>query len=275
VIDRGACDFVEDVAAQLPLQAICELVGVPEEDRDRIFSWSKAMTGIDDPFGDMDASLAVAAELVSYAGGLSASRSVNPEDDVITKLTNATSEERLTHAELGMFFILLVVAGNETTRNATARGMKALLEHPDQLAKLQADSSKLRIERAVEEILRWSSPILYFRRTATRDVELRGKTIKSGDWVVLWYVSANRDEEAFVDPFTFDVDRWPNDHVTFGGGGSHFCLGASLARMELRLIFTELITRMRGIALDGEVEMLRSNFVGGVRHMPMRWEVPV
>src|SRR5205085_4377736 len=181
-------------------------------------------------------------------------------EDIITKLTNAEiGEEGLTESEFGLFFILLVVAGNETTRNATAHGMRALLEHPDQLAKLQADPTRENLERAVEEILRWSSPLLFFRRTATRDVELRGKTIKAGDWVVLWYASANRDEEAFPEPFTFDVSRWPNDHVTFGGGGPHFCLGANLARMELRLIFTELITRMPKLELAGEVDMLRSN----------------
>ncbi len=129
------------------------------------------------------------------------------------------------------------------------------------------------MSRAVEEILRWASPILYFRRTATRDIELRGKTIREGDRVVLWYASANRDEEAFDDPFCFDVDRSPNEHVTFGGGGPHFCLGASLARMELRLIFTELVTKMAGLQADGPVEMLRSNLIGGIKHMPVRWDV--
>ncbi len=171
-----------------------------------------------------------------------------------------------------MFFLLLVVAGNETTRNATSHGMRALIEHPAELEKLRDDPSPERMTRAVEEILRWASPILYFRRTPTRDVELRGRTLKAGDRVVLWYASANRDAEAFADPYRFDVDRWPNDHVTFGGGGPHFCLGASLARMELRLIFTELVTRMSHLGFVGEVEMLRSNFVGGIKHMPIRWE---
>jgi cholest-4-en-3-one 26-monooxygenase len=276
VIRKGEADFVDEIAAELPLQAICELVGVPDEDRRRIFAWGNAMTGIDDPnLGDMDTGMAAAAELMAYADGLRSQRAKDPQDDIITKLTNAAAEEEgLSDAELGMFFILLVVAGNETTRNATAHGMRALLDNPDQLDKLRADPSPERIERAVEEILRWASPILHFRRTATRDVELRGKTIKEGDWVVLWYVSANRDEEAFTDPFTFDVDRWPNDHVTFGGGGPHFCLGANLARMELRFIFSELVTRLPNLRLDGEVEMLRSNFVGGIKHMPVRWDVP-
>jgi cholest-4-en-3-one 26-monooxygenase len=275
VIDRGSCDFVEDVAAQLPLHAICELVGVPPDARARMFAWGNAMTGIDDPnMGDMEAGMVASAEMMMYANELRGHRQQDPRDDIITKLTTASpGEEELTESEFGMFFLLLVVAGNETTRNATAHGMRALIEHPDQLEKLQADPSPERIERAVEELLRWSSPILHFRRTAARDVELRGKTIKAGDWVVLWYASANRDEEAFPDPFRFDIDRWPNDHVTFGGGGPHFCLGANLARMELRLIFTELVTRLAHLQLDGEVEMLRSNFVGGIRRMPVRWAV--
>jgi cholest-4-en-3-one 26-monooxygenase len=220
--------------------------------------------------------MAAAAELLAYADGLRAQRAADPQADIITKLTDAAAdEEGLTDAELGMFFILLVVAGNETTRNATAHGMRALLENPEQLEKLQNDPSNERIERAVEEILRWASPILHFRRTATRDLELRGKSIKQGDWVVLWYASANRDEEVFADPFAFDIDRTPNDHVAFGGGGPHFCLGANLARMELRLIFTELVTRLTNVRLDGDVEMLRSNFVGGIKHMPVRWDPPL
>lgn len=276
IVDRGACDFVEDVAAVLPLEAICELVGVRPEDRKRIFEWGNAMTGLDDPnIGDAgDDGLVAAAEMIAYADGLRSERLTEPREDIITKLTNAeVGEDGLTESEFGLFFLVLVVAGNETTRNATAHGMRALLEHPDQLAKLRADPSRERIEQAVEEILRWSSPLLYFRRTATRDVELRGKTIREGDWVVLWYASANRDEEVFADPFTFDVERSPNDHVTFGGGGPHFCLGANLARMELRLVFTELLTRMPELELAGGVEMLRSNFVGGITSMPVRWQV--
>lgn len=279
IVDRiahhGSCDFVDDVAAELPLQAIAELVGVPEGDRRKIFQWGNAMTGIDDPEfgGDVQAAMVASAEMLGYADELRRKRSTDPRDDIITMLTGATTEaDGLTDAELALFFLLLVVAGNETTRNATSHGMRALIEHPAELEKLRRDPSRDRITRAVEEILRWASPILYFRRTATRDVDLRSKTIRAGDRVVLWYASANRDEEAFPDPFHFDVDRSPNDHVTFGGGGPHFCLGASLARMELRLIFTELITRMPGIELDGPVEMLRSNFVGGIKRMPIRWD---
>jgi len=275
VAGRGSCDFVEDVAAELPLQAIAELVGVPESDRRKIFRWGNAMTGIDDPEfgGDMEAAMVASAEMLAYADELRRQRSTDPRDDIVTMLTGATTEaDGLTDAELALFFLLLVVAGNETTRNATSHGMRALIEHPAEFEKLRRDPSPDRISCAVEEILRWASPILYFRRTATRDVDVRGKTIRAGDRVVLWYASANRDEEAFVDPFRFDVDRSPNDHVTFGGGGPHFCLGAGLARMELRLIFTELITRLPRIELDGPVEMLRSNFVGGIKRMPVRWD---
>jgi cholest-4-en-3-one 26-monooxygenase len=274
VVGRGSCDFVTDIAAELPLQAIAELVGVPEEDRRKIFEWGNAMTGIDDPeFGGGREANHAAVEMMAYADELRRSREAHPRDDIITTLTGATDgADGLSDAELAVFFILLVVAGNETTRNATAHGMRALIEHPAALERLQADLTPDRIGRAVEEILRWASPILYFRRTATRDVELRGQTIRAGDRVVLWYASANRDAEVFTDPFQFDPDRAPNDHVTFGGGGPHFCLGANLARMELRLIFTELITRLRGVEFDGQVEMLRSNFVGSIKHMPVRWD---
>jgi cholest-4-en-3-one 26-monooxygenase len=274
VIDRGSCDFVTDVAAELPLQAIAELVGVPEEDRRKIFAWGNAMTGIDDPEfgGDVRAATEASAEMMGYADELRRRRAADPRDDIVTLLTGANEADGLSDAELAVFFLLLVVAGNETTRNATSHGMRALIENPTELDKLRHDPSPERMIRAVEEILRWASPILYFRRTPTRDVELRGRTLKAGDRVVLWYASANRDAEAFADPYRFDVDRSPNDHVTFGGGGPHFCLGASLARMELRLIFTELVTRMSHIRFDGDVEMLRSNFVAGIKHMPIRWD---
>jgi cholest-4-en-3-one 26-monooxygenase len=275
VLDRGSCDFVEDVAAELPLQAIAELVGVPEDDRRKLFVWGNQMTGIDDPEfgGDMEAGMVASASMLAYADELRRKRTADPRDDIVSLLTGAASEaDGLSDGELGVFFLLLVVAGNETTRNATSHGMRALIEHPAEWDKLRRDPSPDRITCAVEEILRWASPIHYFRRTATRDMDLRGKTIKAGDRVVLWYASANRDEEVFPDPFRFDVDRSPNDHVTFGGGGPHFCLGASLARMELRLIFTELVTRLPGLELDGPVEMLRSNFVGGIKHMPVRWD---
>ena len=168
-----------------------------------------------------------------------------------------------------MFFLLLAVAGNETTRNATAHGMKALIDHPDQFDKLKADPELL--PGAIEEILRWATPVMYFRRTALEDYESAARSIKAGDKVVMWHISANRDETVFDQPFEFDIQRSPNEHIAFGGGGPHFCLGANLARMELRLIFDEITRRLPDIALDGDVEYLRSNFIGGIKHMPVSW----
>ncbi|MEZ5144155.1 MAG: cytochrome P450 [Acidimicrobiales bacterium] len=277
VVDRGRCDFVTDVAAELPLQAIAELLGVPLEDRAKLFDWSNRMIGFDDPEfqGDRSEGQEVAAELYAYFNALADQKRTHPADDLVTKLINAEVEgDRLSEFEFDMFALLLTVAGNETTRNATSHGMKALMDHPDQLAALQADPSPERISRAVEEILRWATPVLHFRRTATADYELRDATIRAGDKVVMWHISANRDEEVFDDPFRFDVDRWPNEHIAFGGGGPHFCLGANLARLELRLVFTELVTRLPRLEPDGEVEYLRSNFIGGIKRMPVRWDVP-
>lgn len=274
VIEQGKADFVVDIAAELPLQAIAELMGVPQEDRRKLFEWSNKMIGADDPEyqDENNESMEAAAEMYLYANLLAAERRADPQDDIITKLLNSEIEgDKLSELEFDLFFLLLAVAGNETTRNATAHGMRALMDNPDQMKKLVADPSEERINRAVEEILRWATPVLYFRRTAKDDFELNGKHIKAGDKVAMWHISANRDEEVFEDPFTFDVDRWPNEHIAFGGGGPHFCLGANLARMELRLMFREIITRLPDMRLDGEVEMLRSNFIGGIKHMPVAW----
>ena len=272
IIERGECDFVLDVAAELPLQAIAEIMGVPEADRHLIFDWTNRMIGADDPeYGDADSHLdaqTAAAELYGYAAKLRVDRAEVPLDDIVTKLINAEiNGDRLTDAEFEMFILLLAVAGNETTRNATAHGMHALMTNPDQYAKLVADPSL--ITSAIEEIVRWATPVMYFRRQAMRDLELRGKQIKAGDKVVMWHISANRDEEVFADPFRFDIERSPNDHVGFGGGGAHFCLGANLARSELRLIFHELVTRIPDMALAGDPQRLRSNFIGGIKHMPV------
>jgi cholest-4-en-3-one 26-monooxygenase len=275
VIANGRADFVDEIASELPLQAIAELMGVPQEDRRKLFEWSNRLIGFDDPEfqGSRDAGFEAAAEMYVYSDGLRHEREQDPRDDIVTKLINAEIEgEHLTDNEFAMFFLLLAVAGNETTRNATSHGMRALIENPDEFEALRADPSKERMERAVEEILRWASPVLYFRRTATADFDLNGTLIKEGDKVAMWYVSGNRDERVFDDPFRFDTDRWPNEQIAFGGGGAHFCLGANLARMELRLIFTELVTRLGTMQLDGDIQMLRSNFIGGIKRMPVRWE---
>ena len=274
IIEDGTCDFVTDLAAELPLQAIAEIMGVPDEDRHLLFDWSNRMVGADDPeyqSENPDEATMAAAELYMYAASLGEARRDDPREDVVTKLINAEIDgDRLTQEEFELFILLLAVAGNETTRNATAHGMIALMENPEQLAKLRSDPDKY-IDGAVEEVLRWATPVLHFRRTAMKDLELRGKQIKTGDKVVMWHISANRDEEVFDDPFVFDIERTPNDHIAFGGGGAHFCLGTNLARMELRLIFHEIVSRMEDIEFDGDIERLRSNFIGGVKHIPIRF----
>jgi cholest-4-en-3-one 26-monooxygenase len=209
-------------------------------------------------------------ELFTYANELAAKRRGDPRDDIVTTLLNAEVEgEKLSELEFDMFMLLLAVAGNETTRNATAHAMYAFLTHPDQLELLRSEPEHM--DTAIEEVLRWASPVMHFRRTATTDAVIRDTKIKQGDRVVMWHISANRDEEVWDDPFVFDITRSPNPHVAFGGGGSHFCLGANLARLELRLILSEIVTRIPDMALDGEPERLRSNFIGGIKHMPITW----
>ncbi|MCB1005691.1 MAG: cytochrome P450, partial [Acidimicrobiales bacterium] len=275
VIERGECEFVTDLAAELPLQAIAEIMGVPQEERHLLFEWSNAMIGADDPEYNKDAdnravAQGAAAELYLYASALGEARRNDPREDVVTRLINAEIEgDKLTSEEFELFILLLAVAGNETTRNATAHGMHALMTHPDQFA-LLCEQPEL-LPTAVEEILRWASPVLYFRRQATRNYELRDTTIKAGDKVAMWFVSGNRDEEVFDDPYTFDITRSPNDHIAFGGGGAHFCLGANLARLELRLLFEQVVQRLPDMRLAGDVERLRSNFIGGIKHIPVQF----
>jgi cholest-4-en-3-one 26-monooxygenase len=272
VIEQGSCDFVTDLAAELPLQVIAEMMGVPQEDRHKLFEWSNRMVGSEDPEYQTSAEEAGTAqiELFAYAHALAEERRAHPRDDIISSLIQAEIDgDRLSDLEINMFFMLLAVAGNETTRNLTAHGMLALFDHPDQRAKLQADMSLL--PTAIEEMLRWGTPVMQFRRTAMRDVELGGVPMKQGDKVILWYISANRDENVFPDPFAFDIERTPNDHVAFGGKGPHFCLGANLARAELRAIFNEILTRMPDMELAGEPQRLRSNFINGIKHIPVRF----
>jgi cholest-4-en-3-one 26-monooxygenase len=270
VIERGECDFVTDLAAELPLQVIAEMMGVPQSDRKLIFDWSNKMIGSEDPefaLEEGDAETAM-AELFAYSHALVEERRANPREDIITGLTQAEIEgDVLSELEIDLFFLLLAVAGNETTRNLTANGMHALFQHPDQLAKLQKDPSL--IVPATEEMLRYSSPVMYFRRTATADTVLGGKDIKAGDAVVLWYISANRDEAHFDSPQEFRVDRTPNEHIAFGGRGPHFCLGANLARSEINKLFVQVLTRLDNLQLAGDVSRLRSNFINGIKHMPI------
>ena len=272
IIERGSCDFVVDLASELPLQAIAEIMGVPQEDRKLLFEWSNAMIGIDDPeYNTGEEGMVASAQLYMYVNELAKQRKSDPRDDIVTKLINAEVEgDKLSELEFDMFMMLLTVAGNETTRNTTSWGMWALMQNPEQYAALRDDLDG-KIDRAVEEILRWATPVYHFRRTALADTEIHGQPIAEGDKVVMWHISANRDESVFDDPFSFDIDRWPNEHIAFGGGGPHFCLGANLARMELKLIFREILERIPDMHLTGDVEMLRSNFIGGVKHMPVAY----
>lgn len=270
VIERGSCDFVTDIAMELPLQVIAEMMGVPKEDRIKLFQWSNRMIGSNDPeyaASPEDAANA-AAELFMYANEIAIERRKTPGDDIVSALLTAEVDgQSLSDMEFDLFFLLLTVAGNETTRNLLANSMLALFENPDQWAALTKSGSASLY--SVEEFLRWGTPVMQFRRTAQRDVEMHGKQIKEGDKVSIWYSAANWDEEMFVDPMAFDVARTPNQHLSFGAGGPHHCLGASLARMEIRVMYDELIRRMPDIHQAGPAELLRSNFIHGMKHLPV------
>jgi len=271
VCEQGRAEFVTDVSAELPLQAIAEMVGIPIEDRAKIFDWTNSMIGADDPdfAATRDDVTAAFTELFVYSRALQTKRRNEPADDIITTLLSADVDgERLDETEFDMFFLLLCVAGNETTRNSITRGMHAFFEFPAQWEKYRSDPARY-ADTATEEIVRWATPVLNFRRQAMADYDLGGVKISAGDKVVMWHIAANRDPRAFDDPWAFDIERSPNDHVGFGGGGPHFCLGANLARMEIRLMFAAIAERLGDIRLDGEVEYLRSNFIGGVKKMPV------
>lgn len=272
-LPKDELDFVVDVAAELPLEVIAELIGVPSEDRHKLFDWSnRLIAGDDDPEYQISEDKVTEAqvEIFMYAQQLAAAHRENPGEDIIDALLDAEIDgESLSEADFNMFFVLLAVAGNETTRNAITHGLHAFLENRDQWELLRSDPQRY-IGGATEEILRWATPVMYFRRNATRDFELRDKTIKAGDKVSMWYISANRDEEVFADPFRFDITRDPNPHVAFGGGGPHFCLGAQLARMEIKVFFEELLQRAPNIEALGGPDRLRSNWIGGIKHLPVR-----
>jgi cholest-4-en-3-one 26-monooxygenase len=207
-------------------------------------------------------------ELFMYADALTLERKANPHEDLVSLLSKAEIDgDQLSQLEIDMFFMLLAVAGNETTRNLLSHGMLALIEHPDERRKLLEHPELL--DSAIEEMLRYASPVMHFRRTATRDTEIGGQAIAEGDKVVFWHISANRDEEVFEEPQRFDVARSPNEHVAFGGGGSHFCLGANLARLEIRIMFTEILRQMPELELSGETQRLCSNFINGIKHLPV------
>ena len=270
VVARGECDFVLDVAAELPLLVLAELLGVPREDRRLLFDWTNRMMGLDDPdYGNPYDAQAALMELFQYAAQMANERKENPRDDLMSVLVHARSDGReLDYMEINMMFFLMVIAGNETTRNALSGGLRALCDFPDQRQRLLDDSSL--IKPAVEEIVRWHSPVMQFRRTATRDTEIAGQPIAENDKLVIYYGSANRDERVFERADEFDVGRSPNPHVGFGIG-NHFCLGANLARSEMRIMLEEILKRIPDFELAGPVEQLHSNFIHGIKRMPIRF----
>jgi cholest-4-en-3-one 26-monooxygenase len=269
-------DFVTALAAPLPLAVLAELLGVPREDWNLMFEWTNAIVGAQDPEyqlnEDSQQSAGQAREaLFRYFIELAAERRKHPREDIVSVLANAELRGgEVPPFELLSYFFLLVIAGNETTRNATSGGLLALIENPQELAKLQAKPSL--VNPTVEEILRWTTPVIQFCRTATEDFERRGQKIRAGDSLCLFYPSANRDEDVFEAPFEFRVDRAPNPHLAFGIG-EHFCLGANLARLELRVVFRQLAERLTRVESTGPIARLRSSFLGGVKHMPIRYQL--
>jgi cytochrome P450 len=277
VIERGSCDFVAEIAAPLPLEIICDLMGIPESQTRFVFEKSNVILGLGDPeyvpepSGIIASALGAGKALADLMVDLAKHKQGSGGDDLTSRLLEADLDgETLTHQELASFFVLLVVAGNETTRNAISHGMKALCDHPDERRLWASDFDGV-APTAIEEIVRWSSPVMHFRRTATRDTMLAGQPISTGEKVVMWYGSGNRDESVFADPFRFDVRRTPNEHVGFGGPGPHHCLGANLARREMRVIFRELFRRLPDLEITGPPERLRSNFIHGIKRMPCVW----
>ncbi len=279
--ERGEADFVTDVAARLPLRIILDMMGIPRSQEQFVFDHTNVILGftdpeyvddIEDPVGVTSAILTAGAELAQLVSELGEARIKDPGNDLVSALvTSEVDGEKLSPQELASFFILLVVAGNETTRNAIAHGLWALTQHPDQKQRWLDDIDGL-APTAVEEIVRWASPVIHFRRTVTRDgVRLRDHEFSEGDKVVLWYWSGNRDEAVFADPHRFDLGRTPNDHIGFGGPGPHFCLGAHLARREVSVMFRELLRRLPDIHAVGEPDRLRSGFINGIKHLPAAW----
>jgi cytochrome P450 len=266
-------DFVDNIAAPFPLQIICEMMGIPESDERQILDWTNVILGAGDPDfgGTIENLINVALEMFAYAQALGEARLANPTDDLTSVMMHSIVDgDRMSSQEFGSFFILLVVAGNETTRNAISHGMLQLTEHPDQKAAWYSDFES-KTKGAVEEIVRWASPVIHFRRTATRDTEIRGVKIKAGEKVVMWYNSGNRDEEIYENPHQFNIARTlAPAQVGFGAGGPHFCLGANLARREIAVMFDEIRRRLPNLVITGEPAYLQSNFINGIKRMPCR-----
>ena len=276
VLDKFAdkeFDFVEHIAAKFPLQIICEMMGIPAEDETQIFNWTNTILGAGDPDfgGTIEGLMEAAIGMFSYAQALGEARLKNPTEDLTSVMMHAeVNGERLSSQEFGSFFILLVVSGNETTRNAITHGMLALTDNPDQLS-TWFDNFDTHTKTAVEEIVRWATPVIHFRRTATQDTEINGFKIKADQKVVLFYNSGNRDERVFADPYKFDVTRTPQPtQIGFGAGGPHFCLGANLARREIAVMFDEIRRRTPNLRITGEPAYLQSSFINGIKRINCR-----
>ncbi|WP_245667703.1 cytochrome P450 [Actinomadura macra] len=280
---KGTFDFVKEVAADFPINVLARMLDVPDDDTEQLIDWGNRIIANTDPdyadvllhsaeserYRDLPFRSPASLEVFEYGRELAARRRGGEGTDLISRLVNETPRdgEPLTERDFDNYFLLLVVAGNETTRHAITHSMRALIDHPEQADRLRADPDLM--PTAVEEFLRWSSPVYHFRRTATRDTEVHGTAIREGDKVVLWFASGNRDEAVFTDPHRFDVTRSPNDHITFGKGGPHFCMGAALARLEMRIMFEELLPRLADIRFAGDIRRVRSNFVNGIKEMPV------
>ncbi|MFC6883877.1 MULTISPECIES: cytochrome P450 [Actinomadura] len=280
---KGTFDFVSEIAADFPINVLARMLDVPDGDAERLIGWGNRIIANTDPeyadvllhseeserYRDLPFRSPASLEVFEYGRELAARRRGGAGTDLVSRLVNQTPPdgEPLSARDFDNYFLLLVVAGNETTRHAISHAMRALIEHPAEAERLRADPALM--PGAVEEFLRWASPVYHFRRTATRDLDLHGRTVREGDKVVLWFASANRDEAVFADPYRFDVTRSPNDHLAFGKGGPHFCMGAALARLEMRVMFEELLPRLAGIRLAGPVRRVRSNFVNGIKTMPV------
>ncbi len=271
VIERGECDLVADIAGRLPSGLIAELMGIPREDGERLYELTEIMHTTDDTVHSQEERMQAVFEMLMYANGVVEQKRRSPGDDIASALVQAEIDgDRLTDGELQFFFLLLVNAGGDTTRNLVAAGMQQLFDHPDERARLTADLDRL-LPTAVEEMLRYTSPVANFQRTVMADTTLRDVELREGDRVVVFYGSANRDEDVFTDPDRFDVGRDPNPHLAFGGGGPHLCLGMHVARIEIASMFRELLTRLPDLEPDGEPELLASSFIAGVKHMPVRF----
>jgi cytochrome P450 len=271
VIERGACDLVADVAGRLPSGLIAELMGIPRADGERLYELTEIMHTTDESVHSREERMQAVFEMLTYANGVVEQKRRSPGNDIASMLVQAEIDgDRLTDGELQFFFLLLVNAGGDTTRNLVAAGMQQLFDHPDERARLTADVDGL-LPTAVEEMLRFTSPVANFQRTVMADTTLRDVELNEGDRVVVFYGSANRDEDVFDHPERFDVGRDPNPHLAFGGGGPHLCLGMHVARIEIAAVFRELLTRLPGLEPDGPPELLASSFIAGVKHMPVRF----